>query len=493
MAEVRKWIVTALTLVCLAGTAHAQETTTGSIGGLVTDEQGGVLPGVTVSVTAAQGAQTFVTDAQGRFFAPFLTPGTYVVRAELQGFRAAEQRNVEVRLGQRAELNLKMGVGGLAETGEVTGSHAVVDTTNTTVGANIDSQMLARIPVNRTLADTMYLAPGVSSGGGTGRSNPSMSGASGLENQYLVDGVNITNPGYGGLGAYSIVLGSLGSGVTFDFIQEVQVKTGGYEAQYGQATGGVVTVVTKSGTNNLRGTVFGYAQPSKFQNSFRQVLLPAANRSEAVNTTETQVSDFGVEMGGPLIHNRLFYFAAIDPQWNRTTLEAPAGATLASLGAQNRERRIVAYSTKATWQPISGHRVDASFFGDPGNGPMGPQRRSSLLGETTAAFSRLNNFGGHNQTVRYNGVLTPTWLVEAAYARASNGITELPNLNQYQYISGDIITGGIGFYENNKGKNEQWQAFGTNIVNWRGQHQIRYGVQDERINYNNIVNYTGSP
>jgi len=64
------------------------------------------------------------------------------------------------------------------------------------VGANIDSQMLARIPVNRTLADTMYLAPGVSSGGGTGRSNPSMSGASGLENQYLVDGVNITNPGY---------------------------------------------------------------------------------------------------------------------------------------------------------------------------------------------------------------------------------------------------------------------------------------------------------
>ena len=162
-----RWTVCALVLGSLSLPAGAQETTTGSIGGLVADEQGGALPGATVTVAAAQGAQSFVTDAQGRFFAPFLTPGTYTVRAELQGFRAAEQKNVEVRLGQRAELNLKLTVGGVTETVQVTGTRAVVDTTNTTVGANIDSQMLAKIPVNRTLADTLYLAPGVTSGGGT--------------------------------------------------------------------------------------------------------------------------------------------------------------------------------------------------------------------------------------------------------------------------------------------------------------------------------------
>jgi outer membrane receptor protein involved in Fe transport len=181
----------------------------------------------------------------------------------------------------------------------------------------------------------------------------------------------------------------------------------------------------------------------------------------------------------------------VDPQRNSTTFVAPAGAALASLGEQDRVRRIFAYSTKATWQPATGQRIDASFFGDPGNGPMGPQRRSSLLGATTAAFSRLDNFGGHNQTVRNSGVLRSNWLVEAAYARATNGITEIPNLNQYQYIGTSSVTGGIGYYENNTGKNEQFQAFGTNIVNWRRQHQIRYGVQDERIDYNNIVNYTG--
>src|SRR3954453_11829950 len=302
------WVWCVIVLVALARSATAQETTTGSIGGQVLDDQGLPLPGATVTVTAAQGAQNFVSDEQGRFFAPFLTPGTYTVRAELQGFRAAEQRNVEVRLGKRAELNLKMTVGGLSETVEVTGSRAVVDTTNTTVGANIDSQMLARVPVNRTLADTLYIAPGVSSGGGTGRSNPSVSGASGLENQYLVDGVNITNPGYGALGSYSIVLGSLGTGVTFDFIQEVQVKTGGYEAQYGQATGGVVSVVTKSGSNRLRGTLFGYIQPSATQGTYTPVQLTTASRSEAVNITQTQSSDVGAEAGGPVARDHVFFF-----------------------------------------------------------------------------------------------------------------------------------------------------------------------------------------
>jgi outer membrane receptor for ferrienterochelin and colicin len=88
-----------------------------------------------------------------------------------------------------------------------------------------------------------------------------MSGGSGLENQYIVDGVNITNTGYGALGSYSIVFGSLGNGVPFDFIKQEQVKTGGYEAEYGQSTGGVVNVITKSGTNTPQGSAFAYYQP----------------------------------------------------------------------------------------------------------------------------------------------------------------------------------------------------------------------------------------
>ena len=133
--------------------------------------------------------------------------------------------------------------------------------------------MLERVPVGRRLTDALYMAPGVSSGGEVGRPIRRSSGGSGLENSYVVDGVNITNAGYGALGSYSIVFGSLGNGVTFDFIKEIQVKTGGYEAEYGQATGGVVNVVTKSGTNEVAGSAFTYFRPESLESDYTDLNL----------------------------------------------------------------------------------------------------------------------------------------------------------------------------------------------------------------------------
>ena len=260
-----------LVTVCIlltAALAQGQETTTGSIAGRVVDAQGLALPGATVTVTTPQGPREFTTDSEGAFFAPFLTPGVYEVKVELQGFRGLDRQNVEVRLGQRVELPLTLQVGPVTESVNVTAGAPVVDTSSTTTGAVIDSDMLQRIPVGRRFSDTLYIAPGVSSGGQVGDANPSVSGGSGLENQYVVDGVNITNAGYGALGSYSIVFGSLGNGVPFDFIKETQVKTGGYEAEYGQSTGGVVNVITKSGTNTLRGSAFAYFRPEGLESTY---------------------------------------------------------------------------------------------------------------------------------------------------------------------------------------------------------------------------------
>src|SRR5262245_34818712 len=236
-------LLLAFVLAC-TGLVSAQGTT-GTIIGRIVDSQGLAVPGATVSVTGPQGTRTAVTDGEGRFSIPLLTPGTYSLRAELQGFKAFDRRDIVVRLEQTVDLPITMEVGGLTETVEVTGASPVVDTQTTTAGANLDAAMLSRLPVGRSLADTLYVAPGVSSGGGTGTTNPSIGGGSGLENQYVVDGVNISSAGFGSLGSYSRVrqLGALGNGVTFDFIKEVQVKTAGYEAEFGQATGGVVNVV----------------------------------------------------------------------------------------------------------------------------------------------------------------------------------------------------------------------------------------------------------
>jgi hypothetical protein len=118
-------------------------------------------------------------------------------------------------------------------------------------------------------------------------------------------------------------------------MQEVQVKTGGYEAEYGESTGGVINVVTKSGSNNLRGSVFGYSHPHSFENAW----LKVTTVNGTVNTTATQLTDAGATVGGPVQKDHIFFFGAIDPQWDRRTMQAPDNFPLASLGGVDRDRR----------------------------------------------------------------------------------------------------------------------------------------------------------
>jgi outer membrane receptor protein involved in Fe transport len=478
----------------LSGAAFAQETS-GTLAGKLVDSQGLAVPGATVTVTGPQGAKSFITDAEGRFHVPFLTPGTYDVRAELQGFKATETKGVAVSLGSTTEVSLKMEVGGLTETVEVVAAQTIVDTRSTTTGAVLGSDLLSRVPVGRRMSDTVYLAPGVSSSGSTGRANPSISGGSGLDNQYVVDGVNVTNTGYGALGSYSIIFGSLGNSTPYDFIKEVQVKTGGYEAEFGQATGGVVNVVTKSGSNQLRGSVFGYTRPDWLEGEWKQF----QSDQGTVQTLGNQQYDAGIEVSGRIVANRLFFFGAINPAWETRTFQAPEGFPLVQDGGWDRERRNLNYSGKVTYQIAPNHRVDASFFGDPSKGPMGPQRISALTVQTpidgsfTTSFSELSKYGGNNQTVRYDAVMSPTWLIEASFANARNQIEEVPSVDQWRITdrrgAAPIISGGIGFFEaGNDSKNKQFKVKSSHIT---GGHQLAYGFQFEDVTYDQINDRTG--
>ena len=467
--------------------ASAQEIG-GSISGRVLDQQKLAVPGVTVTATGPQGSRSAVTDADGRYQIPFLTPGNYDVRAELQGFKSFEQKGISVRLGQVAEVSVSMQVGGVAETISVTAETPLINTRSTTIGNVMDTDTLRNFPVGRTFAQTLYLTPGVSSSGTAGAANPSISGGTGLENLYIVDGANVTNTGYGGLGSYSTTFGSLGNATPYDFVKEIQVKTGGYEAEFGQATGGVVNVVTKSGSNQLRGSAFAYAQPDMLQGEFKQ--YQASNGS--VNTQATTVSDVGMEGGFPVVKDRLFFFGAIDPSWRVTTLTAPPTFPLASLGDVDRNRRTVSYAAKGTLQLGGGHRIDASFFGDPSHGENGPQRTSALLVTNTASFSTLD-YGGHQQAVRYSGLLASGFLIEGGYSRSLNTIGELPSVNEWRYtdrtVTPNIITGGVGTYEQgNRSLNNQYQIKATNIFK---SHSIKYGVEYYDANYSQANQLTG--
>jgi hypothetical protein len=479
-------------LLVFAATAARAQQTTGTISGRVVDGQGLAVPGVTVTVTGGQGAKTAVTDADGRYNVPFLTPGAYALRAELQGFKAVDRGGLDVRLGQTVDVPVTLEVGAVTESVNVTATSPTLAATGTTIGASLDSATLAALPVGRRFSDTLYLAPGVSSSGSLGNANPSISGASGLENQYVVDGVNITNGGYGALGSYSIVFGSLGNGTPYDFMQEVQVKTGGYEAEFGQATGGVINVVTKSGSNEVRGSAFGYLQPSRFEPAWNRV----TTINGTVNTIGTRQSEGGATMGGPLLKNHLFVFGAIDPQEERRMFVAPPNFPLASLGEVDRVRHVLNYAVKGTWQVNAGHRFDASFFGDPAHGDNGPQRPDALLKSTTSGFSALNHYGGHNQTLHYDGVVSSNFLIDASISRSLNRIQEIPSVDTWavtdRTVVPNAISGGIGFYEaGNQSTSWQYQAKATSIVPYAGNHQLSYGFDYERLAYNQINQRTG--
>src|SRR5919201_3697263 len=280
------WLV--IFVLAAAGSAFGQETT-GTISGRVVDAQQLAIPGATVTITGPQGLKTVVTDAEGRYAVPFLTPGTYSVKAELQGFKTAARTGIVVALGQTVDLPLKLEIGAISETVQVVGAPDIINTRTTTTGANISSDLLQSVPVGRNIGATLYLAPGVSSSGTAGTANPSIAGGTGLDNQYVIDGVNVTNQGYGALGSYSIVFGSLGNATPFDFMQAVEVKTGGYEAGFGQSMGGAVNVITKSGSNNIRGSMFGYSHPSRLESRW--------TRYQSINGSVQTVASRGFDAG----------------------------------------------------------------------------------------------------------------------------------------------------------------------------------------------------
>src|ERR687893_268018 len=253
---IRILTVLALLVSLFTGSAAAQTTTTGSIEGTVVDVNGAAVPGVTVSVSGQNliRTQTATTNDEGYFNTPQIPPGRYTITVEAaKGFARFEQADVEVNLTRRSTLAVTLRPAGATETVEVTASSgAAVDVSTNTTGTNVSTEQFSNFPTQRTVQSLYTIAPTVTRSGlrdASGRDrDPSVAGSSGPENNYILDGVTVTDPAFGGSGA----------NLPFEFVQEVEIKTGAFSAEYGKATGGIFNVITKSGGNEFRGDVFGY-------------------------------------------------------------------------------------------------------------------------------------------------------------------------------------------------------------------------------------------
>ena len=316
-----------------ASMAQAQERT-GTVTGVATDASGGVLPGVTVTITSLQTGRvtTHVTDGSGMYRAE-LDPGTYKIGFELSGFARQEIPEVNVLLGRSFNINASLKVGNVSEAVQVTAENSpLVDTRSTIIAHNVTAEEIDRMPKGRSFQSVAMTAPSVNSGDIEGGFQ--VNGASGSENQFTVDGVS-TN---------SLLAGQSRQNTVFEYLQEVQVKTVGIPAEYGGALGGVISAVTKSGGNRFTGEGHYYFSGQRLSAGpvKRLVLSPVDERRSSRCRTTKQPdnrNEVGGSLGGPIVRDRLFFFGSISPRFatrEPTITCSAAGPTLERSSATRR-------------------------------------------------------------------------------------------------------------------------------------------------------------
>jgi len=288
--------------VLLAPVAGAQtQGTSGNVQGVVSDPDGAPLPGVTVTVTSTETGRvrTTVTSVTGTYRVPLLPPGFYNVVAELAGFQTVERDDVRVSLGGALEVNLQLQLEGVQEVLIVTGQAPIVETTKTQVSSTIGEEAIDSLPIlGRNFTDFTLLTPGAMIEGS--RNTVSLSGQRGVNTAVNVDGTSNNSAFFG------YQRGGTDSSFTIsqESVQEFQVITSGIMPEFGRSGGGLVNVVTKSGTNQWRGGAHFYARNESF------VANDPFDREQA----EFHSYQFGGSVGGPIVKNESFIFASADLQ-----------------------------------------------------------------------------------------------------------------------------------------------------------------------------------
>jgi hypothetical protein len=294
-----------------ASVASAQ--TTGNIIGVVTDAQSGKpVVGALVVATSpqSQGEQTAVTDKSGGFRFQLLSPGDYKLSTSFDGFKPAERADLTVRVDKTIRANLSMVPDAVTMEEQVvkTSVAPVINVGSAESGSVVSREFLSSVPVTRGFEGVAITVPTAQ----IDRYGISFAGSTSPENGYLIEGMNVGDTAYG----------TLGSSLLNNFVQEIDVKTGSFMPEYGFSTGGIVSVVAKSGSNEFHGSIFGNYDPGALRGTPPAIGRNAEALARQTTPKEgTYTADFGFEIGGPIIKDRLWFYAGFAPRLTRTGYE----------------------------------------------------------------------------------------------------------------------------------------------------------------------------
>ena len=406
MSKTVKFLFVSLLVFAFSAVALAQSTTTGSIGGVVTNPNKEVVPGAAVTVknvgTNKEDAGT--TDDTGRFKVANLQPGVYSVTVNSSGFSPSTSENIVVEIGRETTLEISLSVGPVTGTVDVSAEAPVINTTQQDFSTNINQTSINELPVNgRRWSNFAILTPGAVPDGNFGLI--SFRGISGLLNNSTVDG------GDNNQAFFSEERGRTRAGYSISqaAIREFQVNTSNYSAEYGRSAGGVINAITKSGTNDFHGTAFFYDRNNKLgarnPSSFINRLVNGVSTREALKPKDVRYQ-FGGTIGGPIVKDKLFFFFSYDEQRrnfpgvsvfstpgylntvNRTTLLA-RGLTTAQIdsalqflndqtGEVPRRGNQRLFLPKIDWQINSNHQFSATYNRLRWNSPAGVQTGATV-------------------------------------------------------------------------------------------------------------------
>jgi hypothetical protein len=418
-------------IFCFSTISFGQETT-GDIEGTVKDPNGAVIPGVVVNVkgiatTTGGFSRSITTDGRGFYRMQGVPPGFYTVSTEAtSGFGSATVNKVEVILGKSSTVDINLAVSGTQNVVDVTADSVVIDTTSNKVQSNITTQAIDLLPKGVNFTSLLQTTPSV-------RNEPlsggfQVDGASGSENTFIIDGQEVNNFRTGVL--------NINNNVPFQVVQEIQVKSGGFEAEFGGATGGVISVATKGGGNEFHGEIGTSFRPAELQagpRSFKRLVsIAAAGSVPALNTTEDirPRRDGGtasfpyVTLSGPILKDRIWFFGAYAPQFINTDRQLdyissdPRGRVVnATEFYTQRVRQEYAFG-RIDVQPFNSLRMTGSFLWNPleqigspdafaNTTSTVPQITFPGLGLRRGA-EYLNGVGGRQTSNNTNGSITWT-------------------------------------------------------------------------------------
>jgi hypothetical protein len=478
---------------------------TAALTGLVTDPSGAVMPGVDVEVrnVGTNLARSLQSNEVGRWEAVALQPGDYEVMASQQGFATLLRKGITVSVGERAVVDLTMQIAGTATTLTVDANTALVETEKTDVSTVVNLKDVMNLPMNGRRWDSFTLStPGVSNDGGYGLL--SFRGMSGLYNNNMIDGMD-NNQAF-----FSEAKGRtrLSYAISTEAVQEFQVGTSAFSAQYGRSAGGVVNAVTKSGANDLHGGFF-YLIRDDSLNAANPYGGPQLLALGYPSKTHDRRQQFGPSVGGAIQKDKLFYFLSYDQQ-KRTfpgvvvpfstgfltgTGTAPGysnalGFYRGMIGPQAREGNQWIGLAKVDWNATPRNQFSSTFNIVRWDSPNGVQTSPTIGYDASANGS--DKVSAETLIGRWNALVSPTFFSDLRAQWGRDYETQMPN-ERGPYVS---VTNGINFgmpsylpraaYPNEK----RWQV--SQNLNWlHGRHTLKFGYDLTQVNDQMINLYNG--